>query len=270
MFSVITIKHQANSKKLTFFGNQKGSTIIIALIAMAVFSGFILSVAQMQKTNKQMQKKIDTSNIISQIQTNIINTINDKNSWTNTLRDSANNGSMNCITSRNCGPVTETTFVLWSSNSTTYTNTEFAVNNSNSATAGYTFSGKVCNTFTQSGNSDCPIKINMTWSTIGCSPAPCDSEVMIRLGVLLKPSGDLNYLRIRDDSFDVVFKQTSINTSLPCSGMPDMVEIAKCTNPVFADYKLICTRSGYKCGQIYRNKNLKKALLFLRFLLRFQ
>lgn len=228
----------------------------MALIGMTVFAGFAVTVAQYQNANRKIQQHLDLQNTISQLQTAMINTINDNNSWQNTINDNINNASMACIANENCGSISPTAFVLWTAQSSNYNEILNALYDARTPSSGFDLKGNRCNTFdATNGNSACPIRFDMTWATSGCSPAPCRPVVVIKMNVSFKPGSDLKHLILNEEKLELSFQQSSIAADIPCSQSPDPAEVAMCSSPPHPDYKLICTRNGYKCGQFYGNTN---------------
>ena len=232
--------------------NDAGSTILTAVIAIAIVSALSVLYANVYASIRQAQTKNDLLNSISQIQLTIANTANDANSWAATLGDSSHNSTMNCIALQNCTTaVGPTEFILWPASESSYTTLTNAVYNGTSASQGFTRTGQPCTTFSLSGNADCPLHVNMTWSTPSCVPGSC--QITITADILYRPGpGVSGAALINESRFTLSFIQASNTSNDPCASPAPPAEVSTCLTPPYPADHLICTGTGYVCGQVYR------------------
>jgi hypothetical protein len=233
--------------------NQMGSSILITLVAIGVISVLALAYVDLQISIKKAQARVDSLNTISQIQLNIANTMNDANSWGATIADSSHNSSMACLANQNCtAPVSSTNFVVWPAGVTNYSDLSAAVYNGISPTQGFRLNGQPCTTFSMSGNDSCPLHVDLKWSTTGCGPAPCSAPVSITANILYKPVTPGAIGLLNESLLTLTFHQrSSLTASDPCSGPAPTSEAAFCASPPYSNYRLICTSTGFRCGQVY-------------------
>ena len=239
--------------KMRLIGFQSGSAILNAVIGIAAISALSLAYANVYASVRQAQAKNDFLNTVSQIQLTIANTVNDANSWKATVGDGSHNSSMTCIASRNCtSAVAATSFVLWPASESTYASLSTAIYDGTSASRGFTLAAKPCSTFSLSGSADCPIHVTMKWSTTGCTPAPCDAPITVSINILYRPAGSSVFGQIDETRYTLSFLQAS-NTSIdPCAGSPPSTEVSLCATPPYSGDSLVCTGTGYRCGQVYK------------------
>ena len=245
-------RHKPQEAPQWTFENQSGSTILMAVVGIAMVSMVSLAYIDIYSSTRQIQGKVNFFNTISQIQLNITNTVNDANSFAATLADSAHNSNMSCISNRNCTTaISSTGFVLWPAGTTNYSYLAQSLYDGTSPSAGYTLSGQTCSTFSMSGNSSCPIHVNLAWSTPGCAPAPCSAAVIMTANILYRPGTDSQFGSIDESQLALSFVQKSTSLAIPCSGAPPAPDAALCSSPPYPEYRLLCTATGFKCGQVY-------------------
>jgi hypothetical protein len=226
----------------------------MAIVGISVISVLSFAYAGVYAATQKLQSKVDFLNTIAQIQLNIANTVNDSNSWQVTLSDSNHNSAMNCIATKTCTAAMEPTgFVLWPAQTTNYSDSNLAeaIYNGINPSAGYTLSGQPCSRFSASGNGSCPIHVNLKWSTPGCTPAPCSPSVEITADILFRPGANSTLGSINESHLALNFRQKSVETAIPCSGIPPAKEVALCQHPPYPGYKMYCTATGFRCGRVY-------------------
>jgi len=242
--------------------DESGSVLVIVLTVTAIIAVLAVAYAESLVSAQQTRAKLAFLNLTAELQTRIRNTANDANSWTVTISDLTNNSSMACISTDSCtSPVGPTPFVLWPAGVTASHQKMLAVYDSTNPASGFTLSGKSCSSFNENGSSDCPVHVNMTWSTVGCSPAPCKAPILISADVLYRPlsvktasganSGVEALGAVNEKNLSIEFYQSSVNPSVACSGNIPPNEAALCANPPDPNDKIVCTANGFRCGQVF-------------------
>lgn len=240
----------------------------MAVIGIAVIATVSALFADIYATARTEQNKVDLLNTIAQIQLTIVNTVNDSNSWNTTISDTHRNSSMGCISAQNCGVVNPTPFVLWPAGGATggstssypsstggYTissNTSNAVYDGTNASAGFTLTGKACSTFSSTGSPDCPLHVDLKWSVpTACSPAPCTPVVWITANVTYRPGPHATITNINENLLKLTAIQQLSSTTIPCSGSVPSSELAICQSPPYQGDAIVCTATGFRCGQVF-------------------
>ena len=255
VFKLVKIAKLALRLKQTLVpvhGNQSGSTLLIVAVGIAIVTAVAMAYANMYASVRKVQAKVDFLNAVAQIQLTLANTANDANSWARTTSDSTNNSSMNCIQNQNCTvAVNATGFVLWPAGTTSFTNLSDAVYDGTNASSGYTLTGQPCTTFSTSGNRQCPIHVNLTWATPGCGPAPCQAPITVAAEILFRPGAGSAVGDINESHTTLSFTQNSSTSGDPCATPVPPSEVATCASPNYSNDTLICTSTGFRCGQVY-------------------
>lgn len=224
----------------------------MAAIGIAVISVLSLVYANLYSSVRQVQSKVDLLNTVAAIQLNLTNTANDARSWTATLNDTEHNASMACLRSQTCTTARSGALVLWSAETSNYKDLSKATYDGTNSAAGFTLSGRRCSEFTPDGNRACPLHVDLTWSTPGCSPAPCTPPVTITASIQYRPGRSFSpTLSLNEKQLKLSFVQKANASNIPCSGTVAEDEAILCTNPPVASYRLICTSTGFRCGQVY-------------------
>ena len=232
--------------------NQRGAVTALVLIAMAVVLCLALAYANAYREVRKARSHVNFLNAVAQIQLNIRNNVNDPGSWATTIADTANNPSMACISAQSCTtPTAPTNFILWPVGVPSYTNKSLAIFDATDATAGFDLDGNSCNTFTTTGNVNCPIGITMKWSTTGCTPAPCQPPITVQADVMYRPTTFDSFGQQNEALLTLTFQQSLVGAATSCSGAPPPAELALCTPPPYPHDKLVCTAGGWRCGTVY-------------------
>lgn len=232
--------------------NQRGSTLIAAISGIAIVSILSIAYADMYSSARKLQQRVDLLNTITQIQMNMTNTANDAKSWAASLNDSRHNPSMSCLAKDQCAAaITPTAFVLWPASVTNYEHVSNAVYDGTNASAGFTLNGQPCSTFSTSGNKDCPLHVNLKWSTPGCTPTPCQPVVTVTADILFRPGTKSSFSSVNENDLKLSFVQTSVGSPFPCSGAIPADEATLCASPPYPEDRLYCTPNGFRCGRVF-------------------
>jgi type II secretory pathway pseudopilin PulG len=242
MFSESTIYAKNRS-------SQAGSAMMMALIAIGIVAILSFTLARSFVPQTQAQTKINFLNVASQIQLQIRNASNDPQSFAATVTDTTNNPGMDCLPTNTCPPQTaRTPFVLWPAGTTNFTDKAAAIYDGTNPSAGFTLDGAKCTTFSMNGNANCPLHLNLKWTTCGTA---CTPAVTITADVIYRPGTSSTSFTVNDANYSLQFVQAMIGSSDPCAAAPSASEVAICQPPPYPQDKLFCLPSGWQCGQVY-------------------
>lgn len=131
-------------------------------------------------TNESMEKIHIHSTLVS-VSQDLRHFIMDDKSWNYTIRD-INNISMQCLREgEDCtSQINPEPFII-------KTNTDQQYYNGILPNSGFTTKGEACTTYQTSGNSNCPIRVNITWNAF-CSPMECvHPDVFVSVNFIYNP-----------------------------------------------------------------------------------
>jgi type II secretory pathway pseudopilin PulG len=158
--------------KISPLSSEKGLSIIEALILIGI-SGFVLaSVVQLMVFMTSQQTSATVPVQLDLVRRNIITLVQGSSSWKNSI--ARNTGAqMNCLKNgTTCivggGPVRNRLFAIYdgSGSSTPYYDPTNLAN-------GFKPDGTRCNTFSASGNAQCPFRYELKWSAMCPAVGPC-------------------------------------------------------------------------------------------------
>lgn len=147
--------------------NQKGFSIINTLIVGAITSITTFAVTTAVLRQQFTQEEILFKNNVIDIRDSLLSAVASDSAWAMTR---SKNAVMNCVTPEQTycrtGVFDRATIVL-------YDGSGNAIYNSTNPSAGYRMDGAPCNSFSSSGNDQCPLRVNVSWRSTcgsdGCS-----------------------------------------------------------------------------------------------------
>lgn len=175
------MKENNNVKLLA---KNAGFTFIEVIIAAGILSGLVFAgfqlLSQFTKESKKSNERLDLFAVRSQI----ISTLQDKSSFSATLKEYQNKDSFKCLTdASDCSGITSEFKLYKAGSSSVYPVKYITLSTSGEEKIGFNKAGVVCysfNTTSGQGSDDCPYKYIATWKAIcpGGSGAECRNPLL--------------------------------------------------------------------------------------------
>lgn len=218
---------------------EKGSAIVMALIAIAVVAALALGYTDVYTSTRKAQTKLNFLNTVAQIQMNIRNVVNDPASWASTVGDTNYNGT--------CPGAGEAArgFRLWPPVAD-YSDPAKALYDGKNPSDGYTLEGRRCTGYSAQGSATCPIHLDLSWScSAGVTSISTKFYFTPDASTDVGPVNEANYLT-------GTFIREPAELVSSCSGLvPADVATACSSPPSGTGYQIYCTSDGWRCGRIY-------------------
>jgi len=160
----VTAKSESYRVKVkSILHRQEGFTLMSVMAGVGLTAFYLLILTQGLNMAGNASKRVSLHKTFVEISNNVITFVNRDQSWKNTVSDLANT-NMRCLRIvKDCTPqITPSPFILKDLQNSIYIN-------SISPSSGFTKKGIPCNTYSTSGNNDCPIRATVEWS------AECDA-----------------------------------------------------------------------------------------------
>lgn len=141
--------------------------MVEALVAIGIAGAGVLGLTTIAALNAKSQKTLNSTLRMEELRERITDVIRDPASWATTVQNSAN---LNCLkTASDCralsNPAQPNAIRIFSADGTQLTD------DGSNPRFGFDLDGKPCSAFSNSGNADCPFRVNVTWTAI-CDPNP--------------------------------------------------------------------------------------------------
>lgn len=153
--------------------NESGISLIDILIAMAITAIVALGVASTTFYAGRLSRDATMRATMITVRENIFNVLNNYESWTNSVNNDAN---FSCaIASTGCVGSPYAQFNLYDASGAIYYN--------KATTNGFDENGTTCSSATNTPTRTCPIRVNLTWTSIctTCNPALVRVDVTFQL-----------------------------------------------------------------------------------------
>ena len=156
-----------------------GFTIYELMMAVGIASVFVAIFGAVMVSTSRMQSLGMSRSQIDLFRRELIRVVNDNDSWAATVGGSLNSSTMTCLRNNTpCtvgggpggSPLSEQIMAVYNKNGTVFFD-------GTQPSAGLTYQGAFCNSFSTAGNDQCPFRAVLRWTAI-CSPGSCTRPLL--------------------------------------------------------------------------------------------